>query len=321
MAHAGKEIVPKSDAPESLNVLEEAKVAGRVKRAAASAIAAASVKAKLLADQEEREMKRLIEDVIDKQVISTALMFTSGLLQLSTVKVSIIRCTAHAIGLFTNAFLCIVLSHFGVYNCPRSKLFLFSFFLVFKQSKKLELKLKFLNELEAAIGRECETVDRDRLNFFADHARIAAQHVGGASNSNPLASPPRQQHQALVLAQPPPPPPPSFPGQMYGHHGFQNHQMPNHAAFVQQQMYQGLANSMNAGAMGMQPGHFQRQMMIAGTAPHMLGRQQLGPPEINNPPPPVMMGRPMISSSDPGPGGPLPGMPGLARPVPGGMPQ
>lgn len=146
MAHAGKEIVPKSDAPESLNVLEEAKVAGRVKRAAASAIAAASVKAKLLADQEEREMKRLIEDVIDKQVISTALMFTSGLLQLSTVKVSIIRCTAHAIGLFTNAFLCIVLStiasHFGIYNCPRSKLFSFFFFPGFQTVKKAGAEVK-----------------------------------------------------------------------------------------------------------------------------------------------------------------------------------
>lgn len=65
---AGKEIALKSDAPKCLNVMEEAKVAGRVKRAAASAIAAASVKAKLLADQEEREMKRLMEDVIEKQV-------------------------------------------------------------------------------------------------------------------------------------------------------------------------------------------------------------------------------------------------------------
>jgi len=82
MMHAGKEIVQKSDAPESLNVLEEAKVAGRVKRAAASAVAAASVKAKLLADQEEREMQRLLAIVIDQQVISIYSIFCAGALML-----------------------------------------------------------------------------------------------------------------------------------------------------------------------------------------------------------------------------------------------
>ena len=40
-----------------------------VKRAAASAMAAAAVKAKLLADQEEREMQRLVTIVIEHQVI------------------------------------------------------------------------------------------------------------------------------------------------------------------------------------------------------------------------------------------------------------
>lgn len=72
MAPAGKEVVQKTDVPESLDVMEEAKVAGRVKRAAASAMAAAAVKAKLLADQEEREMQRLIAGVIDQQVIHNA---------------------------------------------------------------------------------------------------------------------------------------------------------------------------------------------------------------------------------------------------------
>lgn len=184
--------------------------------------------------------------------------------------------------------------------------------------------MKFLNELEAAIGKECDQVERDRLNFFTDHARIAASHLGGSSNSNPPPSPPRQQ--AIVQAQAQAPA--SFQGQMYGH-GFQamshppgvssNHQMPgvppNHAAFMQSQMYQGLATSMNAGAMTMQQSHFGRQMLMqAGTPPHMLGRS-VGPQEIT-PPSQVILGRPMMGSDNPG--GPLPGMPGLSRPVPGG---
>ena len=69
MAPAGKEVVQKTDVAESLDVMKEAKGAGRVKRAAASAMAAAAVKAKLLADQEEREMQRLIGVVIDHQVL------------------------------------------------------------------------------------------------------------------------------------------------------------------------------------------------------------------------------------------------------------
>lgn len=69
MVLAGKEVVHKTDvAEQKLNVLEEARVAGRVKQAAASALAAVAVKAKLLADQEEREMQRLIAVVIDQQV-------------------------------------------------------------------------------------------------------------------------------------------------------------------------------------------------------------------------------------------------------------
>ncbi len=40
----------------------------RVKQAAASAMAAAAVKAKLLADQEEREVQRLVSVVIEHQV-------------------------------------------------------------------------------------------------------------------------------------------------------------------------------------------------------------------------------------------------------------
>lgn len=252
----GKEVVQKTDVAESLDVMKEAKGAGRVKRAAASAMAAAAVKAKLLADQEEREMQRLIGVVIDHQL------------------------------------------------------------------KKLDLKLKFLNELEAAIGKECDQVERDRSNFFTEHARIAASHLGGSSNFNPPPSPPRQQ--AIVPVQPQAPA--SFQGQIYGH-GFQampgvssNHQMsgvsPNHAAFMQSQMYQGLANSMNAGAMTMQQSHFGRQMMMqAGASPHMLGRQ-----EMITPPSQVLLGRPMMGSENPG--GALPGM---SRPVPGGalggMPQ
>lgn len=51
-----------------LDIMEESKVAGCVKRAAASAMAAAAVKAKLLADQEEREMHRLMAVVIEHQV-------------------------------------------------------------------------------------------------------------------------------------------------------------------------------------------------------------------------------------------------------------
>ena len=204
-----------------------------------------------------------------------------------------------------------------------------NFSLFLQQLKKLELKLKFLNELEAAIGKECDQVDRDRSNFFADHARIAAQHLGGSSNSNPPPSPPRQQAIVPVQAQAPA----SFQGQMYGH-GFQamthppgvssNHQMPgvspNHAAFMQQQMYQGLANSMNAGAMTMQQSHFGRHMMMqAGTPPHMLGRS-VGAQEMT---PQVILGRPTMGSDNSG--GALPGMPGLPRAVPGGalggMPQ
>ena len=72
MASAGKEVVPKTDVAENLDVMEEAKAAGRVKRAAVSAMAAAAVKAKLLADQEEREMQKLLQVLIDQQVIPGA---------------------------------------------------------------------------------------------------------------------------------------------------------------------------------------------------------------------------------------------------------
>lgn len=48
---------------------EEVLGTAHVKRAAASAMAAAAVKAKLLADQEEREMQRLVTIVIEHQVI------------------------------------------------------------------------------------------------------------------------------------------------------------------------------------------------------------------------------------------------------------
>lgn len=197
-----------------------------------------------------------------------------------------------------------------------------------EQLKKLELKLKFLNELEAAIGKECDSVERQRSSFFADHARIAASHLGGSSDSNPPPSPPRQQ--AIVQAQVQAPA--SFQGQIYGH-SFQamanpqgvppNHQMPsvsaNHSAFMQSQMYQGLANSVNAGALAMQQSHFGRQTMMH--PPHMLVRS-VGPQEIT-PPSQVILGRPMMGSDNSGV--PLPGMPGFSRPVPGGalggMPQ
>uniref|UniRef100_A0A7I4CT55 Chromatin remodeling factor subunit n=1 Tax=Physcomitrium patens TaxID=3218 RepID=A0A7I4CT55_PHYPA len=231
----GKEVVHKTDvAEQKLNVLEEARVAGRVKQAAASALAAVAVKAKLLADQEEREMQRLIAVVIDQQL------------------------------------------------------------------KKLELKLKFLNELDSELLKHCDAVERDRLFFFENQTRIAASHLGTSSNSNPPTSPsgqeqPARQHQhpqAPAMAQGPV----SFQGHMYMH-GFQgmshppgvsfNHQMqPNHTTdFMQSQMYQGLANTVHAGSMTVQQNHFGRHMMIGGSAPlHLLQGRQIGPHEVTPPP-------------------------------------
>lgn len=300
----GKELVHKGGMTEKkLDIMEESKVAGCVKRAAASAMAAAAVKAKLLADQEEREMHRLMAVVIEHQL------------------------------------------------------------------KKLELKLKLLNDLDSELTKQCESVERDRLNFFANQARIAASHMGTSSNSNPPTSPARQQQPAGQHHQPvgshhqvggqyhqPAGPhqfqhqhqhpaamvqgPVSFQGQMVYGPGFQgmahppgissNQQMqPNNAAaFMQSQLYQGLANSVHAGAaIAMQQNHFGRQMMIGGnTPPHLLQGRHVGPQEVN--PPPQVVGRPLIQSDDaPGQGlrGPMPGMPGLSRPVPGGalggMPQ
>lgn len=51
-----------------LNISEEAISSSHVNRAAANAMAAAAIKAKLLADQEEREMQRLVTIVIEHQV-------------------------------------------------------------------------------------------------------------------------------------------------------------------------------------------------------------------------------------------------------------
>jgi SWI/SNF related-matrix-associated actin-dependent regulator of chromatin subfamily C len=48
----------------------------RVKQAAASAMAAAAVKAKLLADQEEREVQRLVSVVIEHQVCMECAKFS-----------------------------------------------------------------------------------------------------------------------------------------------------------------------------------------------------------------------------------------------------
>jgi SWI/SNF related-matrix-associated actin-dependent regulator of chromatin subfamily C len=66
----GKDLVVKAPLDAKLNIFEEAIDAGKVRQAAASAMAAASVKAKLLANQEEREMQRLVTIVIENQVSS-----------------------------------------------------------------------------------------------------------------------------------------------------------------------------------------------------------------------------------------------------------
>lgn len=70
MSRAGKEVIQKTEREQKVSILEEAISAGHVKQAAASAMAAAAVKAKLLADQEEREMQRLVTTVIEHQVIT-----------------------------------------------------------------------------------------------------------------------------------------------------------------------------------------------------------------------------------------------------------
>jgi SWI/SNF related-matrix-associated actin-dependent regulator of chromatin subfamily C len=69
VAFAGNEVVPKAELDGKLSLLEESVSAGYVKQAAASAMAAAAVKAKFLADQEEREMQRLVTIVIENQVV------------------------------------------------------------------------------------------------------------------------------------------------------------------------------------------------------------------------------------------------------------
>ncbi len=53
---------------DSKRLEEDPQHATRVKHAAVSAVAAAAVKAKLLADHEEREMQRLVATIIENQV-------------------------------------------------------------------------------------------------------------------------------------------------------------------------------------------------------------------------------------------------------------
>jgi len=67
---SGGAVVSKIQVNGKLNISEEVLSATHVKRAAASAMAAAAVKAKLLADQEEREMQRLVTIVIEHQVMA-----------------------------------------------------------------------------------------------------------------------------------------------------------------------------------------------------------------------------------------------------------
>lgn len=66
---SGGAVVSRTQVNGKLNISEEVLSTAHVKRAAASAMAAAAVKAKLLADQEEREMQRLVTIVIEHQVI------------------------------------------------------------------------------------------------------------------------------------------------------------------------------------------------------------------------------------------------------------
>lgn len=67
-AEPGGPVLPKVELNVKLNISEEAISSSHVNRAAANAMAAAAIKAKLLADQEEREMQRLVTIVIEHQL-------------------------------------------------------------------------------------------------------------------------------------------------------------------------------------------------------------------------------------------------------------
>ncbi|GBG77115.1 hypothetical protein CBR_g23440 [Chara braunii] len=96
---------------EAAKPVEEPPSALQVRAAAATAIAAAAVKAKLLADQEEREIQRLVASVIEMQL------------------------------------------------------------------KKLEIKLRYFDELEDLLEKEREQIERARQKLFEDRVRLAASRL------------------------------------------------------------------------------------------------------------------------------------------------
>lgn len=119
-----------------------------MKRAAVSTLAAAAVKAKVLANQEEDQIRQLTSLLIEKQVISWP--------------------GEDIVALY---FLVVLFLTFLVNS-------------VYLQLLKLETKLAFFNDVENVVMRAREHVERSRHKLYHERALIIASRLGIPASSS-----------------------------------------------------------------------------------------------------------------------------------------
>ena len=144
----------------------------RMNRAAVSAISAAAVKAKLLANQEEDQIRQLSTLLIEKQVICRQLSLP--------IIVQLVRIDVDSLEV----------------------LFLL-------QLQKLETKLGFFNEMENVLVRVREQLDRSRQRLYHERAQIIAARLGlpaSSSRVTPSSLPTNRIGMNVASSVPRPPP-------------------------------------------------------------------------------------------------------------------
>lgn len=144
----------------------------KLKRAAVSTVAAAAVKAKLLAKQEEDQIQQLAAMLVEKQVISWPGKF-----------------------LLSNSFVCSVPLNLTEY-------------FINLQLHKVETKLSFINDMENLVMRVREHLDRSRQRLYHERAMIIASRLGippSSSRGVPPSMPANRVHvnSANLVPRPP----------------------------------------------------------------------------------------------------------------------
>jgi SWI/SNF related-matrix-associated actin-dependent regulator of chromatin subfamily C len=134
---------PKDSKKEKLDseVIKDDNKIDKIKRAAVSALSAAAVKAKLLANQEEDQIRQLAASLIEKQVF--------------------LQPSRHSTLLSM-----IVHRSMTLWMVP------------YVQLHKLEMKLAFFNEMDSVIMRVREQLDRSRQRLYQERAQIIASRLG-----------------------------------------------------------------------------------------------------------------------------------------------